>query len=152
MIIREFSERFSERDIDEITALMKSLCSMKGQKFDEERWRASLEKQMKEDANSGVFVAFDKKTNQVIGMAYCSVKTDSDKGFRFGYVSNLIVKEEQRRTGIGELLVRNVIDFFRRNHIQSIRLALKTNIDGAAQTLFQKLGFQELFKVYELKI
>jgi len=33
MIIREFSEQ----DIDEITSLMKKLCLMKGQEFDEKR-------------------------------------------------------------------------------------------------------------------
>ena len=148
MIIREFSER----DIDEITALMKSLCLMKGQDFDEERWRSSLQEQMKNDSTSQVFVAFDKKTNQTLGMAYCSVKNHIDKGTRFGYVSNLIVKEEKRRTGIGEKLIRNIIEFFRRNHIQSIRLALKTNLDLAAQTLFQKLGFNEIFRVYELQL
>ena len=69
MIIREFTEN----DIDEITVLMKSLCAIKNQEFEEERWRASLEKQMKRDSNSEVMVALDKKTNNVLGMANCSV-------------------------------------------------------------------------------
>lgn len=147
MIIREFSEQ----DIDEITSLMKKLCLMKGQEFEEERWRASLEKQMKRDSNTGVIVAFDKDMNQVLGMGHCSVR-NSDKGFRFGYISNLIVKEERRRTGVGEKIMRHIIDFFKKNHIQSIRLALKTNFDKGAQTLFTKLGFTEIFKIYELQL
>ncbi|MHA1292978.1 MAG: GNAT family N-acetyltransferase [Promethearchaeota archaeon] len=147
MIIREFSEQ----DLDEITNLMKNLCNLKGQEFDEERWRASLEKQMKKDSGSEVIVAFDKNTQTVIGMTHCSIK-DSNKGFRFGYVSNLIVKEEKRRTGIGEQLMRHVIDYFKRNHINSIRLALKKNLDLAAKKLFTKLGFEEIFRIYELKI
>lgn len=145
MIIREFSEQ----DIDEITSLMKSLCSMKMQEFDEDRWRANLEKSMKRDSNVGVFIAFDNDMNLVIGMAQCSVK-NSDKGNRFGYISNLIVKEEQRRTGIGENLMHHIIDYFKKNHIQSIRLALKTDLDRAAQLLFKKLGFQEIFRIFEL--
>jgi len=145
MKIREFTER----DIDEITSLMKKLCSIKGQQFDEERWRYSLEKQIKQDSNVGVFVAFDKITDQVIGMAQCSVK-NSDRGFRFGYISNLIVKEEQRRAGIGEQLMRYIIDYFKKNRIQSIRLALKTKLDEAAQILFKKLGFKEIYEIYEL--
>lgn len=147
MIIREFSEN----DIDEITSLMKSLCSLKGQKFDEERWRGSLEKQMAQDSSSEVIVAFDRKTNHVLGMAHCSIR-DSNNGSRFGYLSNLIVKEEKRRSGIGEMLLKNTVNFFKRNHIESIRLALKTNLDEAARILFAKLGFSEILRVYELKI
>ena len=43
MIIREFTER----DMNEITQLMKNLCKIKGQTFNEERWRSSLEKHLK---------------------------------------------------------------------------------------------------------
>ncbi|MHA1334518.1 MAG: GNAT family N-acetyltransferase, partial [Promethearchaeota archaeon] len=107
MIIREFTER----DIDEITALMKNLCSLMGKEFDEERWRASIEKQMSRDSQTQVFVAFDKTTNQVIGMAHSAIK-NTNNGMRFGYISNLIVKEEKRQQGIGESLMRKVIDFF----------------------------------------
>jgi len=147
MIIREFSET----DIDEITPLMKNLCKMKGQQFDEERWRSSLEKKMKEDSSREVFVAFDKTTNQVLGMGHGSIK-NANNGTRYGYISNLIVKEEKRRAGIGELLMKEIIDYFKKNHINSIRLSLKTNADDAAKTLFRKLGFEEVISVYELKI
>ncbi|MFX0041805.1 MAG: GNAT family N-acetyltransferase [Candidatus Hodarchaeota archaeon] len=147
MIIREFTEQ----DIDEITDLMKSLCSLRNQEFDEEAWRNDLEIKMKQDLNSEVIIAFEENTNQVIGMGHCSIKT-SGNGLRFGYISNLIVKEEKRRTGIGEKLLRNMIDYFRRNHIQSIRLALKPNLDEAAKLLFIKLGFQEILRIYELII
>jgi ribosomal protein S18 acetylase RimI-like enzyme len=146
MIIREFSER----DLDEITSLMKELCLMKGQEFDEERWRQSLDKHMRKE-NSGVMVAFDKKTNQVLGMAQCSIR-NTDKELPFGYITNLIVKEEKRRVGIGEMLMRHVIDYFKKNHIQSIRLALKINIDPAAKKLFIKLGFQESYRIFELNV
>jgi len=146
MIIREFSER----DIDDITSLMKQICQIKGQTFNESRWRTSLEKRMKEE-HSEVMVAFDKNNNEILGMAQCSIR-NTDQGQQFGYISNLIVKEEKRRIGIGEMLMHHIIDFFRKNRINSIRLALKTNNDEAAITLFLKLGFQELFSIYELKI
>ncbi|MHA1337274.1 MAG: GNAT family N-acetyltransferase, partial [Promethearchaeota archaeon] len=77
---------------------------------------------------------------------------NTNNGMRFGYISNLIVKEEKRQQGIGESLMRKVIDFFRRNHIHSIRLALKTNADPAAKILFTKLGFEEILRILELKI
>lgn len=147
MLIREFSER----DTEEITLLMKNLCILKGQEFDEERWRNSIIEHMKKDSNSEVFVAFDEEQKTIIGMANCSIRT-SDKGYRFGLISNLIVKEEKRRLGIGEEIVRYIVDFFKRNHIQSIRLALKQDADNAAKILFTKLGFQETLRIYELKI
>ncbi|MHA1658849.1 MAG: GNAT family N-acetyltransferase [Promethearchaeota archaeon] len=147
MIIREFTER----DIDEITSLMKNLCTLKEQEFDEERWRNSLEKEMEKNINSEVIVAFNRTSNQVLGMGQCSIKI-SDNDVRFGYISNLIVKEEKRRTGIGEMIIRHIIDYFKRNHIESIRLALKPNLNNAAKTLFVKLGFQEMIRVYELRI
>ncbi len=146
MIIRDFTER----DIEEITKLMKKLCAIKQQKFDEERWRNSIEKQ--QDSSFRVLVALDKQTNHVLGMTNCSIRT-TNMGFRFGYISNLIVAEEKRRTGIGELLMRNVIDYFKGQHIDSIRLALKSEIeDGGATLLFNKLGFQEITRIYELNI
>ena len=147
MIIREFDID----DIDEITDLMKKLCALKGQEFDETRWRDSIEKRMKKDSDLEVIVAFDKLTEQVIGMTHCSIRNSED-GSRFGVVSNLIVKEEKRRAGIGELLMKHAIDYFRRNHIHSIRLALKTRLNKAAEILFKKLGFEEVFRIFELTL
>ncbi|MEJ2248888.1 MAG: GNAT family N-acetyltransferase [Candidatus Lokiarchaeota archaeon] len=147
MIIREFSEH----DIDEITTLMKKLCKIKGKDFNEDRWRRSLEKQMEQDTNTEVFVAFNETNNEILGMAYSAIK-NSEKGFRFGYISNLIVREEKRRTGIGELLISHIIDYFKRNHINSVRIALEKNLDRAAKVLFTKLGFNEILSIYELQI
>lgn len=147
MIIREFYID----DIDEITVLMKKLCALKGQDFDEVRWRNSLENRMKKDSDSEVIVAFDKVTEQVLGMAHCSIRNSED-GSRFGVVSNLIVKEEKRRTGIGEQLMKQAIDYFKRNHIDSIRLALKTSLNDAAKILFKRLDFKEILRIYELNL
>lgn len=147
MLIREFSER----DTEEIALLMKKICILKGHEFDEERWRNSIIEHMKKDSNSEVIVAFDDEKKSIIGMANCSIRT-SDKGYRFGFISNLIVEEEKRRLGIGEEIMRYIVDFFKRNHVYSIRLALEQNADNAAKILFTKLGFQETLRIYELKI
>ncbi len=147
MIIREFTER----DIEEITQLMKNLCKIKSQIFDEDRWRSSLENHMRKNTNSEVMVALDKNDNQVLGMANCSIEK-SDNGQRFGYLSNLIVREEKRRSGIGEALIHHAIDYFKRNHIESIRLALKSDINKAAEKLFTKVGFKPLYEVWSMKI
>ncbi|MFO8018463.1 MAG: GNAT family N-acetyltransferase [Promethearchaeia archaeon] len=147
MIVREFTEE----DIDGINKLMKDLCSLKGQIFDEDRWQNSIREDLKPNSNSEILVAIDQDDKNVIGMANCSVKT-AENGTRFGYISNLIVKEGERGSGVGEKLMKNMIDYFKRNHIRSIRLALKTNLDEAARLLFVKLGFKEIIRIYELKI
>ena len=147
MIIREFSEK----DIDKTTALMKKLCLLKGQEFDEDRWRESIENRMRKDSNLKIIVAFDNKTEQVLGMCHFFVR-DTEKGFKIGVVSNLIVTEEKRREGIGETIMRSGIDYLKGCHIKSIRLALKNTLDEAANKLFIKLGFEEVFKVLEMKI
>jgi ribosomal protein S18 acetylase RimI-like enzyme len=144
LILREFTEK----DIDEITSLMKSLCSIKGQQFNEDRWRTSLQNRMNQDSNAEVIVALDDHREKVIGMAQCSIK-QSDKGYRFGYISNLIVREEERRSGVGEKIINYIIDLFRRNHIKALRLSLSSDLDEAAKILFTKLGFKEIFRVYE---
>jgi ribosomal protein S18 acetylase RimI-like enzyme len=144
LILREFTEK----DIDEITALMKNLCSIKGQQFNEDRWRRSLQNRMNQESNAEVIVALDDDKEKVIGMAQCSIK-QSDKGYRFGYISNLIVREEERRSGVGETIINYIIDLFRRNHIKSLRLSLSSDLDEAAKILFIKLGFKEIFRVYE---
>jgi ribosomal protein S18 acetylase RimI-like enzyme len=147
MKIREFTNK----DIEGITLLMKNLCQLRGQEFDEERWRTSLSEQMSINSNIEILVAIDDETNSILGMGNCSIRT-SENGIRFGYITNLIVKEESRRLGIGEELIRHMIDFLKSNHITSIRLALKQNVDEVAQILFTKLGFQEVLHIYELKI
>ena len=147
IILREFSEK----DINEITILMTKLCLLKGQEFDEVCWRESLETRIKKEYNLKIIVAFNKDTEQVLGMAHFSIK-NTETGDRIGVISNLIVKKDKRREGIGEMLMRQGIDYFRSNHIQSIRLALKTSQSKAAKELFAKLGFEKIFMIFELKI
>ena len=147
MIIREFSEK----DIDEITVLMKKLCLLKKQEFDETRWRESLESRMKKESNLKIIVAFEKDTERVLGMAHFSIKV-TETGLRIGIVSNLIVQEEKRREGIGEMIMRQGIDYLKCNHINSIQLALKTDQSKAAKELFVKLGFEPLLIIYELRL
>ena len=147
MKIREFTEK----DTEAITSLMKNLCLLRGQEFDEQRWRSSLQEQVNRNTNAQILVAFDDDNNSLVAMGKCSIM-NSENGIRFGYITNLIVKEESRRLGIGEELMRHMVDYLKQNHITSIRLALKHNIDKGAKILFTKLGFKEVLDIYELII
>jgi L-amino acid N-acyltransferase YncA len=147
MLIREFTEN----DINEITTLIKNLCEINNREFDEIAWKNDLEKHLEKNSNSEVLIALDEDDKTIIGMAYFSVK-NSNKGFRLGYISNLIVKEEKRRIGIGEEIIRKIIDYSKSNHIHSIRLAIRPDIDIGAKKLFIKLGFKNVLHIYELQI
>lgn len=147
MIIREFNEN----DIDEITILIQNLCVINNQEFDESAWRKDLESHLEKNSSSEVLIALDKDNKNIIGMAYFSVD-NSIKGFRVGFISNLIVKEEKRRIGIGEKIIRKIIDYSKRNHIHSIRLAIRPDIDIGAKKLFIKLGFKNVLHIYEMQI
>lgn len=147
MRIREFTEK----DIDEMTTLIKKLCEINYREFDELEWKKDLEKHLEKNSNSEVLIALDQDDKTIIGMAYFSVQ-NSSKGFRIGYISNLIVKEEKRRIGIGEEIIRKIIDHSKSNHIHSIRLALRPDIDIGAKKLFIKLGFKNVLHIYELQI
>ena len=110
-----------------------------------------LRKAFKKDTNSEVLVAFDKNTKKVLGMANCFIEM-SENGFRFGYISNLIVREEKRRSGIGENLIHHAIDYFKRNRVESIRIALKYDMNKSAEKLFTKVGFTKFFEIWNLEI
>ena len=89
MIIREYSEN----DTEEITLLMKHLCELKNQEFDEIRWRRSLENQMKQNSNSEVFVAIDDDAADLLLFFLVQApdqdavgqRLDVDLGFGFGH-------------------------------------------------------------------
>ena len=147
MRIREYTEN----DIEEMTTLIKKLCEINNREFDELEWKKDLEKHLEKNSNSEVLIALDQDDKTIIGMAYFSVQ-NSSKGVRIGYISNLIVKEEKRRFGIGEEIIRKIIDHSKSNHIHSIRLALRPDIDIGAKKLFIKLGFKNFLHIYELQI
>jgi ribosomal protein S18 acetylase RimI-like enzyme len=147
MRIREYTEK----DIDEMTTLLRKLCEINKREFDELEWRKDLEKHLEKNSNSEVLIALDQDDKTIIGMAYFSVQ-NSSKGIRIGYISNLIVKEEKRRIGIGEEIIRKIIDHSKGNHVHSIRLALRPDIDIGAKKLFIKLGFKNVLHIYELQI
>ncbi len=142
---------FTEKDTEEITNLMKQLCSITNQEFDEERWKHSLIAEFKKDVKNEMIVAINEMKNKVAGMALISIRK-TNFGFLFGNISNLIVDPSYRGEGLGEELIKYSIDFFKRNHINSVRIIVKTELDESASNLFTKFGFNEIFKVLEIKM
>ncbi len=142
---------FAENDSEEITSLMKQLCSISKQKFDEERWKQSMDAEFKKDMQNQMIVAIDDEKNTVSGMALASIRKTYN-GFLFGNIANLIVNPNYRREGIGEQLLKYSVDFFKQNHINSVRVTVRADCNESVMQLFTKLNFNEMFKILELKI
>ena len=144
VVIRDFSKQ----DIEKLTELMRSLCEITKIEFDQSRWQKSIQQQFQEADNSHFFVAELKGI--VIGMAFATVRRASS-GERFGYIANLIVDSKYRGQRIGERLIQAALDFFRRNHLGLVRVAVRKESPEALH-LLKKAGFQETITILEQKI
>ncbi|HMF32818.1 MAG TPA: GNAT family N-acetyltransferase [Candidatus Lokiarchaeia archaeon] len=143
-----YIRNFTEGDIGEITVLMQKLCEITNIEFDPDRWQASIEKQFQQFDLSTMLIAEIDGT--VAGMTFASIRRDFNMA-RFGYISNLIVDPRYRGQRIGENLMRAAVDFFRQNHIESVRVTVRKE-SPEALNLLKKIGFDEIFTVMEQKI
>jgi ribosomal protein S18 acetylase RimI-like enzyme len=141
IIIREYTDR----DYTATTDLMRKLTELMGEKFDEFRWRTSL--LTRKTAQEGMFIALDEE--RVIGMSFAEMK--GPKEGSYGYISSVIVDEEYRGQGVGELLIQKAIMYLGRRGANSIRINVRKEAGGAIK-LYEKIGFKEKFRVMELEL
>ncbi len=139
---------FSERDVEKLTDLMRNLCLITKVEFDPTRWQRSIKQQFQEADISHFFVA--ELEGIAVGMALASVRRAAS-GERFGYIANLIVDSKYRGQRIGERLIRAAVDFFRQNHLDSVRVAVRKEFPEALN-LLKKAGFCEKVTILEHKI
>lgn len=62
-----------------------------------------------------------------------------------GFISKIMVKQENRRQGIGELLLENLCDYARANNMLSLSLEVRQS-NQPAISLYEKAGFKNLGK------
>ena len=139
---------FSEQDVEKLTELMRKLCEITQIAFDPTRWQKSVRQQFQEADISHFFVA--ELEGIAIGMAFATVRRAAS-GERFGYIANLIVDSKFRGHRIGERLIQSAIDFFRQNHLESVRVAVRKESPEALH-LLKKAGFSEKITILEQKI
>lgn len=61
-----------------------------------------------------------------------------------GHITNIAVKPSFQRRGIGEFLLRTMIEMARKNH--AVQMTLEVRSDNYnAQSLYRKLGFKDNF-------
>ena len=135
IIIRQYSEE----DREYVTLLMKKLCHTYNIDFDETRWKNSLENKFKNSDTTRLFVA--DKNSDVIGMLVADIRRNMNTG-RNGYITNLIVSPDARQKGTGEKLVKKALEFFKANHVDSVKVNVRAKTEDARK-LFVKLGFKQ---------
>ncbi len=128
---------YSEHDKTVVTKLMQDLCIAYNVEFDEERWNASLEKKIMISDSTKLYVA--DQDGKTIGMLVADIRRAKE---RAGYITNLIVAPDFRNKGAGELLITSAIDFFKKEHVTTIKVNIRSDTRHV-QALFAKLGFEE---------
>ena len=136
---------YTDRDYDAATDLMRKLTELMGENFDEFRWKTSL--LTRKNAQEGMFIAIEDE--RVIGMSFAEMR--GPKEGSYGYISSVIVDEDYRGQGVGELLVQKAVMFLGRRGATSIRINVRKEAAGAIK-LYEKIGFKEKFRVMELEL
>lgn len=93
------------------------------------------------DDESLVLVA--ERDHQIVGYAYAAIEPLSWKELRdeCGFIHDLLVTSEARRSGVGDALLNAAIDWLR--HRKMPRVVLGTAAQNeAAQRLFKRRGFR----------
>jgi ribosomal protein S18 acetylase RimI-like enzyme len=92
---------------------------------------------------SVIFVALDTKTNKPMGFTQLYPKYSSVRVVKNWILNDLYVDKEYRQKGIGERLIKTVMDFARQNNANFVELS--TAVDNhSAQRLYEQIGFKKL--------
>jgi ribosomal protein S18 acetylase RimI-like enzyme len=99
--------------------------------------------QVMEDPEGCVFVA-EEEGKAIVGYVYAALEPLSWKELRgpAGFVHDIAVREDARRSGIAELLLRTAIDWLREQGAPRVVLWSAAPNEGA-QSLFRRFGFRD---------
>jgi len=94
-----------------------------------------------DDDDSVVFVA--QQRDRIVGYVYAAIEPLSWKELRdeCGYIHDLIVINEVRRTGVGEGLLEKAIDWLREQGMPRVVLGTAAQ-NETAKRLFERRGFR----------
>jgi GNAT superfamily N-acetyltransferase len=106
---------------------------------DSEGRYATYLRERSRDTDTGVFVA--EENGRLIGLAIASIRSQNSffEPSRYGYISDLLVLESERRRGIGTILFRRVIKWFRGQGITVARLHV-ASCNEAARSFWSSVG------------
>lgn len=99
-------------------------------------WNSNLLKEELQNENSRYIVAI--KENEILGFA--GIKYNFDN---FVEIMNIVTKKNQRRNGIGVILLKNIIEISKEFNVKKISLEVDEK-NFPAINLYRKLGFNSV--------
>lgn len=138
---------YQEKDYERVEHLVHSLANLFGDDFDSRWFKIYMEKRLLENV-PGCYVAVCEDKG-VVGSIFCDVLRDPT-GSSYGYISNMMVKEDCRGKGIGEKLLDAAIRYLTITGVPRIWGNVREET-AAMVHLFEKNKFKKKFTTYELK-
>nr|MDO8109521.1 GNAT family N-acetyltransferase [Candidatus Sigynarchaeota archaeon] len=131
-------------DYAHVEELVRHLARLFGDPFDARWFKMYMEKRLM-DPVPGCYVAV--KGEDVIGSIFCDILRDPT-GSQYGYISNIMIKQDSRSKGIGEKLLKTAIQYLTIVGVPRVwGNVLDTN--EAMVHLFEKNGFSKKFATFE---
>jgi ribosomal-protein-alanine N-acetyltransferase len=87
---------------------------------------------------------FSQNESGIAGFAI--VEFSLEAGRRVGHVVTIDVSPEQRRQGVGSLLMESLLDFCRKTGARLLRLEVAVDNQGAI-AFYRRLGFEETGRI-----
>ncbi|SKA71498.1 ribosomal protein S18-alanine N-acetyltransferase [Desulfobaculum bizertense] len=120
-------EQLGEKDLPELVALEKQCFS---HPWGEKEFRLGLERK--------IFYVFGFTSPDGL-LAYCSLHMVAGEA----EILNIAVRSDLRRRGLGERLLRLIVQISKKMNIQSMYLEVRVS-NLPAQALYRKLGFEQV--------
>ncbi|MHA1683332.1 MAG: GNAT family N-acetyltransferase [Promethearchaeota archaeon] len=134
-------------DFEAVETLVRNLARLFGDSFDNRWFKMYMEKRLLETV-PGCYVA-SCKDKGIVGSVFCDVMRDPT-GAQYGYISNIMVRDECRGLGIGEKLLKKAIDFLIITGVPRIWANVREETKAMVH-LFEKNKFEKKFSTFELK-
>ena len=129
---------------------MKQLCKTYNTTFFQQEWELDIK--YKFEANpDGIFIAEDRKTEDILGMILVDLGRDPYSGAQLAQLKNFVVDDKARHEGVGKALLDSAIEFCDDQKVASIQINARRENENLIK-LFEKFGFKELFIVMERTI
>jgi len=134
MVTIERLTKSSEEALEDINRLLPQLRS------NPEEHKASLSELQAITGDKNVAFIVARDADKIVGMATLYVITKFSK--RNGHVEDVVVDDAYRGQGLGEKLMRAIIEVARVNGVKTLHLTSRPE-RVAGNKLYQKLGFEQ---------
>jgi ribosomal protein S18 acetylase RimI-like enzyme len=114
------------------------------------RWKDFVNRLIDEDPGQ---IQVAEENGKLVGyvMSQRIVKTPLDMAYNWSYVSDLYVKRNHRRQGVGRKLLQSTIEHLKSVGSGHIRLAVWHRNEGAIR-LYKELGFREYMHTLQIEL